>query len=203
MPLLHLFTFYCWRCNRCVVCHTILLISMYVFSVFASVLPSPSNPFPPLFHVIYCKRLGLLRLGVSIHHHHHHHHHHNYNNNNNVAEREGGGCRRGEREGRYERGKERRGQRDRQTDRDRQTETDRLTWGDRDIYTDRETDRETERQRKRQRGKQTDRQTNYAFITRVGKSLPSHHDFALCVIIVWLTIIGQPSKPLSWPSGTS
>ena len=28
----------------------------------------PSNPFPPLFFlVIYCKRLGLLRLGVSIH----------------------------------------------------------------------------------------------------------------------------------------
>ena len=26
----------------------------------------PSNPFPPLFLVIYCKRLGLLRLGVSI-----------------------------------------------------------------------------------------------------------------------------------------
>ena len=39
---------------------------MYVFCVFASVPPSPSNPFPPLFHVIYCKRLGLLRLGVSI-----------------------------------------------------------------------------------------------------------------------------------------
>ena len=36
--------------------------------------PSPSDPFPPLFHVIYCKRLGLLRLGVSIH-----------NNNNNGA----------------------------------------------------------------------------------------------------------------------
>ena len=35
----------------------------------------PSNPFPPLFFlVIYCKRLGLLRLGVSIH---------NNNNNNN------------------------------------------------------------------------------------------------------------------------
>ena len=33
-----------------------------------------SNPFPPLFLVIYCKRLGLLRLGVSIHN----------NNNNNI-----------------------------------------------------------------------------------------------------------------------
>ena len=42
---------------------------MYVFCVFASV-----PPLPPLFHVIYCKRLGLLRLGVSIHN----------NNNNNV-----------------------------------------------------------------------------------------------------------------------
>ena len=49
---------------------------MYVFCVFASLPPSPSNPFPPLFHVIYCKRLGLLRLGVSIHN--------NNNNNNNV-----------------------------------------------------------------------------------------------------------------------
>ena len=37
----------------------------------------PSNPFPPLFFlVIYCKRLGLLRLGVSIH---------NNNNNNNFS----------------------------------------------------------------------------------------------------------------------
>ena len=39
----------------------------------------PSNPFPPLFFlVIYCKRLGLLRLGVSIH---------NNNNNNNNKRR--------------------------------------------------------------------------------------------------------------------
>ena len=38
----------------------------------------PSNPFPPLFFlVIYCKRLGLLRLGVSIHN--------NNNNNNNWS----------------------------------------------------------------------------------------------------------------------
>ena len=38
----------------------------------------PSNPFPPLFLVIYCKRLGLLRLGVSIHNN-------NNNNNNNFG----------------------------------------------------------------------------------------------------------------------
>ena len=70
-----------WRCNCYVVCHAILLIFMYVLCVFASVPPPPpppppppSNPFPPLFHVIYCKRLGLLRLGVSIHN----------NNNNNI-----------------------------------------------------------------------------------------------------------------------
>ena len=40
--------------------------------------PPPSYPFPPLFHVIYCKRLWLLRLGVSIHHHN--------NNNNNYLD---------------------------------------------------------------------------------------------------------------------
>ena len=41
----------------------------------------PSNPFPPLFFlVIYCKRLGLLRLGVSIHNN-------NNNNNNNKQPR--------------------------------------------------------------------------------------------------------------------
>ena len=33
-----------------------------MFCIFAS-----SNLFPPLFHVIYCKRLGLFRLGVSVH----------------------------------------------------------------------------------------------------------------------------------------
>ena len=63
-------------CYRHVVCHTILLIFMNVFCVFASVPPPPPPPpslplpHPPLttvFHVIYCKRLGLFRLGVSIH----------------------------------------------------------------------------------------------------------------------------------------
>ena len=34
------------RCNRYVVCHTILLIFMYVFCVFASVPPSPLQPLP-------------------------------------------------------------------------------------------------------------------------------------------------------------
>ena len=66
--------FYFWHCNHYVVCHTILLMFMYVFCVFASVPPLPLQPLPaPLFRVIYCKRLGLLRLGVSIH-----------NNNNNY-----------------------------------------------------------------------------------------------------------------------
>ena len=63
------FFFFFLCCNCYVVCHAILLIFMYVFCVFA-----PLQPFPPLFLVIYCKRLGLLRLGISIH---------NNNNNNN------------------------------------------------------------------------------------------------------------------------
>ena len=54
-----------WR-RRCQndTCHTILLIFMYVFCVFACAPPPPSTP---LFHIIYCKRLEPLRLGVSIH----------------------------------------------------------------------------------------------------------------------------------------
>ena len=42
--------------------------------------PSPSNPLPPLFHVIYCKRLGLFRLGASIHNNNN-----NDNNNDNAS----------------------------------------------------------------------------------------------------------------------
>ena len=75
--------FYCWRCNRYVVCHTILLIFYYVFCVFASVLPPPSNPFPPLFHVIYCKHLMLCRLDVNIHNDDDNNNN-NDNDNNNV-----------------------------------------------------------------------------------------------------------------------
>ena len=48
--------------------HTVLIDTLKTETsnfVLASV--PPSNPFPPLFHIIYCKCLGLFRLGVSIH----------------------------------------------------------------------------------------------------------------------------------------